>query len=604
MGLAIQLLGTPQIARDGHVLPAPRGQKVWGLLAFLLRSQRPVSRKQLAGMLFAEAEDPLAALRWNLSELRRLLGSCGLRGELLEPGLEPMTYVDVNVVSRGTWAQAVQVVGLDREFLDGMSFSTCPVFEVWLATERRHLQATAEAVLREAALARLAMGARVEAADLASRLVLQNPLDENYQALLVRCLAAAGDGVGAARQVAACRELFMRELGTRPGASLEAALRTVTSNPTALPVGGRPAVVAQIEAGEAAVGAGALDAGLQCLRRAVADADAAGDAALRARALVALGGALVHAARGRDEEGATALHEALAIGQGELSPYAAAACRELGYVEFLRGRYERAQVLLRQAATLAGQNRAEQVRIAIVRGSVLSDTAHYGTAVGVLAKAGEDATALGESKQAAYALSMLGRALLLQGDLVHAASALDQSIGLARQQWTAFLPWPQSLRAEVHMLSGDVDDAAERFEHAFALGCQLADPCWEAIAGRGLGRVATARGETSRAVEILLDAISRSTRLPDGYLWGKAYALESLCDLAVSNKMAQAPVWIEELQTLAARSGMRDLTVRALLHRSALGDFESGAAAQLLAADIQSPSLRNVVKDSTKSQLP
>jgi len=602
MGLAIHLLGSPRVVIDGQVMDAPRGQKVWAVLAFLIRSHHPVSRQQLAGMLFAEAEDPLAALRWNLSELRRLLGSTGLRGDLLDLKLEPLTYVDVSVVTRGAWAEAIQVPGLDQEFLGGLRFSTCPVFEVWLATERRHLQATAEAVLREAALAQLAVGSRDEAADLAGRLVRQNPLDENYQALLVRCLAAAGDGVGAARQVAACRELFMRELGVQPGATLDAAMRTVTANPTARPVVGRAAVLAQIEAGEAAIGAGALDAGLQCLRRAVVEADSKSDTAVRARALVALGSALVHAARGRDEEGATALHEALAVGETHLSPYAAAACRELGYVEFLRGRYDRAHVLLRQAGTLAEQDRAEQARIAIVRGSVLSDTAHYGASIDVLVHAREEAQALGDSKQLAYALSMLGRSLLLHGDLTEAAKVLDQSISIARQLWTAFLPWPQSLRAEVDMLLGHVDAASERFEHAFALGCQLGDPCWEGIAGRGLGRVAMLRGEPQRAVEILLDAIARSTRLPDGYLWGNAYALESLCDLAVTHKMPRAPVWIEELQTLAARAGMRELTVRALLHRSALGDVESGEAARLLAGEIESPPLRNVVDRSTNSQ--
>ena len=55
---------------------------------------------------------------------------------------------------------------------------------------------------------------------------------------------------------------------------------------------------------------------------------------------------------------------------------------------------------------------------------------------------------------------------------------------------------PQSFRAEVDLLRGHIDEAAERFEHAFALGCQLADPCWEGIAGRGLGLVAAARGRS------------------------------------------------------------------------------------------------------------
>jgi DNA-binding SARP family transcriptional activator len=596
MGLAIHLLGAPRIERDGHPLPAPHGHKVWGVLAYLIRSDACASRKHLAGLLFEDADDPLAALRWNLSELRRLLGTEALRGDMLALSLEPAAYVDIEVVAKGTWAEALCVPGLDHELLEGMSFSGSPSFEVWLACERRHLQATAEAVLREAALARLAAGAVTEAADLAGRLVRQNPLDENFQALLVRCLAAAGDGVGAARQAAACRELFKRELGVQPGATLEAAIRTATATPTTRPAIGRAAAVAQIEAGEAAIGGGALDAGLQCLRRAIVEADAIGDAVLRTRARVALGGALVHAARGRDEEGATALHEALAIGQDASPSYAAAACRELGYIEFLRGRYERALVWLRRAAPLAGDDRAEQARIAIVHGSTLSDTAHYAAAIGMLRDAEALADSMGDLKQLAYALSMLGRALLLCGDVRAASDALDRSVTLAQQVWTAFVPWPQSLRAEVDLMRGDVDVAAERFEHAFALGCQFGDPCWEGIAGRGLGRVAIARGESQRAVEILVDAIARSVRPPDAYLWGKGYALDVLCGLAVAHAMPQASAWIDDMQNLAARSGMRELSVRAHLHRAALGDEASGVAARLLACEIDNPALRAVIE--------
>ena len=603
MGLAIHLLGAPRVERDGRVLAAPRGYKVWGLLAYLIRSDVGASRSHLAGLLFEDAEDPLAALRWNLSELRRLLGIAGLRGDALALSLEPTAYVDVEVVTKGTWAEALCMRGLGRELLEGMSFSSSPSFDVWLATERRHLQATTEAILREAALARLAAGAVTEAADLAGRLVRQNPLDENFQALLVRSLAAAGDGVGAARQVAACRELFQRELGVQPGATLEAAMRTVTATPTAWPATGRVAAIAQLDAGEAAIGAGALDAGLQCLRRAIVEADRTGDAVLRARTRVALGGALVHAARGRDEEGATALHEALAIGQDASSPLAAAACRELGYVEFLRGRYERALVWLRRAAPLVGDDRAEQARIAIVHGSALSDTAHYAAAITMLQDAEALANSVGDVKQVAYALSMLGRALLLRGELQAAIEALDRSVTMAQQGWTAFVPWPQSLRAEVDLIRGDVDAAAERFDHAFALGCQLDDPCWEGIAGRGRGRVAIARGESQRAIEILVDSIARCVRLPDAYLWGKGYALDVLCGLAAANDMPQASAWIDELQNLAARSGMRELTVRSHLHRAALGDSASGAAARLLACEIDNPALHAFVEQSVQKPL-
>lgn len=593
-GLAIHLLGTPRVERDGQALPAPRGHKVWGLLAYLICSEAPVSRIHLAGLLFEEAQDPLAALRWNLSELRRLLGSSGLRGELLVLAPEPATCIDVRVVARGNWREALNVAGLDHELLEGMHFPASPAFEVWLATERRHLQGTAEAVLREAAMARMAAGALAEATTLASRLVRRNPLDENHQALLVRSLAASGDGMGAARQAAACRELFRRELGVEPGETLAAALRTATAAATARPATGRAAAIAQLQAGEAAIDAGVLDAGLQCLRRAILESDAAGEPALRVRTRVALGGALVHAAQGRDEEGAVALHEALAIGQD------AAACRELGYIEFLRGRYERALGWLRRAAALAGEDRAEQARIATLHGAVLSDTAHYTQAIAMLGDAQRLATEAGDGKQLSYALSMRGRACLLRGELEAARDALDRAVALARHGWTAFLPWPLSLRAELDLACGEPDLAGERFEQAFALGCQIDDPCWQGIAGRGLGCVAIARGEHRRALDILVDAVERCLRLPDAYLWVKGHALDALCGLAVTQALPQAAARVHELQALASRSGMRDLTVRAGLHRQALGDSASGNAARLLARQIDSPvlhALAGAVKD-------
>ena len=150
-------------------------------------------------------------------------------------------------------------------------------------------------------------------------------------------------------------------------------------------------------------------------------------------------------------------------------------------------------------------------------------------------------------------------------------------------------------------MRGDVGAAAVRLEYAFALGCQLDDPCWEGIAGRGLGRVAIARGESQRAAEILISCIERCVRLPDAYLWGKGYALDILCGLAIAQAMPQASVWITELHNLAARSGMRELTVRAYLHRAAFGDSASRGAAWLLASQIDNPALHAMVEISRGS---
>ena len=290
------------------------------------------------------------------------------------------------------------------------------------------------------------------------------------------------------------------------------------------------------------------------------------------------------------------MHEALTVGQ-HLSPtLAAAACRELAYVEFLRGRYLQTLSWLGRAMPFATGDDAEQARIQTVHGAVLSDTAHYAAAIAMLRDAVARGDGVGDTKQVAYALSMLGRALLLQGDLQAAADPLDRSIRLAQQCWTAFVPWPQSLRAEIDLTRGDVEAAAVRLEVAYALGCQLDDPCWEGIAGRGLGRVAIARGEPQGAAKILISCIERCVRLPDAYLWGKGYALDTLCGLAVVQAMPKALVWITELHNLAARSGMRELTVRAYLHRAALGDSASGGAAWLLASQIDNPVLHAMIE--------
>ena len=74
MGLTIHLLGPPRMERDGVAVEPPRGHKPWGLLAYLVRSRVAPSRERLASLLFPEADDPLGALRWTLSALRRVLG--------------------------------------------------------------------------------------------------------------------------------------------------------------------------------------------------------------------------------------------------------------------------------------------------------------------------------------------------------------------------------------------------------------------------------------------------------------------------------------------------------------------------------------------------
>src|SRR5690606_3587529 len=133
---------------------------------------------------------------------------------------------------------------------------------------------------------------------------------------------------------------------------------------------------------------------------------------------------------------------------------------------------------------------------------------------------------------------------------------LDLALAEAESRgMTAFVPWPESFRGEIDLLLGDVASAEARFEHSFALGCQVGDPCWESIALRGLGLAAAARGQDERALELLVDAPKQCRRLPDTYRWIEAYGLDALCAVAVAHGAESAARWIGELEAIAARRG-------------------------------------------------
>lgn len=590
--MVIHLLGTPVVQRDGVDADLPRGRKVWGLLAFLALNETAPSRPRVAGLLFPEADDPLGALRWTISVLRRLLGSSGvIEGDPLRLVLPVGTILDTDVVVHGRWMEAVHLPGLGRDLLEGLSFGSAPAFELWLTGERARFGASSEAMLREATLASLARREIARATEFATRLVSLNPYDENAHVVLARCLGARGNAEAARQQVEKAAELFRSELGIDPSPAFRAAaLSGMVGEPQATSAA---SVLAQLEAGDSAVAAGAWQAGLESLRGAAAGTRSVRDEHLRARVLVSLGSALVHAARGLDEEGAACLHEAssVALDIGDLH-LAATARRELAYVELLRGRYERARAWLDEAAELAENDDVEFAWVAGVRGACESDVADYPAARSWLESAIVRAERAGADAPAAFALTFLGRLELLRGNWEMAQGSLARSLELARAaSWTAFVPLPMSLLAEVSLQTGAIETAGQEYEQAYALSCQLGDPCWESIGARGLGLVTVARGDRAVALEKLEEAPRLCRRFPDSYLWVEAYALDALCEAAIEVGAPGAPQWIQELETMAARTGMRELLVRAMLHRARLGAFDALEVAATLMADIDNPAL-------------
>ena len=592
----MQLLGPPRIEENGRLVAPPRGNKTWGLLAYLASTRLPTTRERIAGLLFPEATDPLAAMRWTLADLRKLVrGSFVVEREPLRLAALPGTVVDVEVLHHGSWREALDLPALGHDLLEGLTFSTSAGFELWLEGERRHVAGATGAVLHQAALALLAYGDAAGAVARAAQLVDVDRFDENAQALLVRCLRASGDHDAASRQIAACEEIFRRELGIAPSPAVRSAGLSRAARAPGI-VTARASVLAQIETGEAIIAAGSVESGLERLRAACASARAGSEPDLLARSLIALGGALVHGARGSDEEGAVALHEGVVLAErAGLLKLAATGWREIAWVQFLRAEYPRAEESVSRTAALTDDDE-EMAWADVIVGTGRMDMSDYAVAAPLLGSSVERSRRTDSAHLQAFTLSMLGRFHLARDDVETAREVFNEALAIADMRGlTAFRPWPEAFRAEIDLRSGDLASARDRFQHAFAVGREVGDPCWEGIAMRGLGLVADAEGDVMRAFECLLEAPRLCRRLPDTYLWIEAYALDALCTVGLEHGAESLPLWVDELAAVSARRGMRELLLRATLYRARLGDASAFPTARSIASQVDNPAVRRLV---------
>jgi hypothetical protein len=268
------------------------------------------------------------------------------------------------------------------------------------------------------------------------------------------------------------------------------------------------------------------------------------------------------------------------------------AYRELGFVEVQAGRRQTAEAWLARAEALA-EGDGQLAAVLGVRGMNASDMGDYPAAFAHLHGSVERARAGDDPRQQAWSLSVLARAHLLRDERSQAAAALAGSLELVRaERWMAFLPWPEALQADLDLRAGRVDAAADQLEHAWALACHIGDPCWEGITARGLGLLSAARGDHAGARAWLAEARTRCNRTTDRYQWVSAYVLDAGAAAALDrDDVAEGARLVDALAALAARGDMRELVVRAHLHRSRLGDPSALASARLLAAGIDNPVL-------------
>ena len=139
------LLGPPAIQLDSHVEPLPLRPKALAVLAWVaLYGTTP--RAELATLIFPEAADPRAALRWHLAYLRaQLPAAAALPFSRTRQVVQLQIPTDVDCFRRGVrrllqhgaCPADVEVLALYRgDLCAGMTVSASAEFDEWLYVER------------------------------------------------------------------------------------------------------------------------------------------------------------------------------------------------------------------------------------------------------------------------------------------------------------------------------------------------------------------------------------------------------------------------------------------------------------------------------------
>lgn len=146
---------------------------------------------------------------------------------------------------------------------------------------------------------------------------------------------------------------------------------------------------------------------------------------------------------------------------------------------------------------------------------------------------------------------------------------------------------------------GDVAVALELLDHAWVLATESDDHCWMATVAHGHATLALAARQASRAQAW----VDRGLAPSPWYLWPYARLLDTPCSVALNTGgAATAQPMIDRLIELAGRASMRDLLVRAHLHRARTGSRQALAAARALAAEVDDPALRNRIHAESGSR--
>jgi DNA-binding SARP family transcriptional activator len=559
---SVQLLGRPRARLDGVEVGAPKGAKVWGLLAYLAASERSHPRSELAELLFGEAADPLGALRWNLAAARRLLDRPdAFKGDAIRLD---RSDIEVDTVRLDAGDVGMLLAGESGwELLAGLTFPDSPVFELWLISERQRLRRRALSLMREVSLEAFARGDHDRAIRAATNLVTAEPFDEGHHALLIRTLALSGEHAAARRQFEQCATFLRRELQTEPGPAVFAAahLATFPGKPSSRP--DYDEVCARMNVAWQSFLAGAIDHGIDMARSTVMLSDGHGDSTLRVIGRVYLAAMLNMAVRGWDETVTTAAAALHLAEQDGMETEQGIARGVLAGGELMRGDYRVALDHAAAGAKVSDDPGALALNFAFMS-AVESDTGQFGQARGHALEAVSLAERSGDPVRMAYAYSYAAHADILVGRYESARPHVERAIESCSSV-LVLKPWPMTMLAEIQVHAGDIGGSVVTATRADGLAIATAMSYQRALAQRALALGEAAAGDDAAALGRLALALGHARRTSgQGYSfhWPVAWVLESLACIAARSQPTEAQRWAVALKDHAAATGMTSFATR------------------------------------------
>lgn len=238
--LTIRLLGPTSVSLDARPLPLKR-RKSRALLYYLAAQSAPISRRQVAALLWSDHTDETARhnLRTTLYTLRQAIG------DHLHTEDEWIHLVNVEVDAR-TFAAALEQPNADTlesslahyrgDFLADFDLPDSEEYEHWLTVEREHYRRLAIRGFQLVSQHHEASGDYNAALTALSHALRIDPFQEDLQRAGLRLHYLAGDRAGAVRRYEEFTRLLEEEMGVQPMAETRTLYDAILTDKLSAPV--------------------------------------------------------------------------------------------------------------------------------------------------------------------------------------------------------------------------------------------------------------------------------------------------------------------------------------------------------------------------------